>query len=65
MVAIVKSTIGNVVSASKSQTGRKAKSPRDSSDNAQRRSFHGDELDTLCHRYDEDNELYLHEMMKS
>ncbi len=61
MVAIVKSTSGNVVSASKSQMGRKAKSPPDSSDNARRRSFHGDELDTLCHTYDEDNELYIHE----
>ena len=39
MVAIVKSTIGNVVSASKSQAGRKAKSSPNSSDNAQKRPF--------------------------
>ena len=54
MVAIVKNTSSNVVSASKSQTGRKA-------NNAQKRSFNGDELDTLCHSYDDDSELYIHD----
>ncbi|HLX40291.1 MAG TPA: sigma-70 family RNA polymerase sigma factor [Ktedonobacteraceae bacterium] len=54
MVAIVKSTIGDVVSASKNQMGHRAS-------NVQRHSFHKDDLDTPCHSYDEDSDLYLHD----
>src|SRR5579863_4503723 len=54
MVAIVKSTIGDVVSASKNQMGHRAS-------NVQRHSFHKDDLDTPCHSYDEDSDLYLYD----
>jgi RNA polymerase primary sigma factor len=54
MVAIVKSAMNTGVSASKSYPGRKA-------NNAKRYPYDGDDLDTLCHTYDEDSEPYLHE----
>jgi len=55
MVAIVKSAMNTVVSASKSYPGRKT-------NNAQKKyPYDGDELDTLRHTYDEDDEPYLHE----
>jgi RNA polymerase primary sigma factor len=54
MVAIVKNAMNTGVSASKSYPGRKA-------NNAKKYPYDRDELDTLCHTYDEDDEPYLHE----
>ena len=54
MVAIVKSAMNTGVSASKSYPGRRA-------NNAKKYPYDGDDLDTLCHTYDEDDEPYLHE----
>ena len=54
MVAIVKSAMNTGVSASKCYPGRKA-------NNAKKYPYDGDDLDTLCHTYDEDDEPYLHE----
>jgi RNA polymerase primary sigma factor len=54
MVAIVKSAMNTGVSASKSYPGRKT-------NNAKKYPYDGDELDTLYHTHDEEDEPYLHE----